>query len=96
MDDQVKHHPAVVISITEFNRRHDHLTLAMISSAKNSTWESDVTIRNWKTAALLDFCTTGFIFPLPVVLIHRKLGRLSAHDRASFLKAANNTLCLDR
>ncbi|ABL65668.1 hypothetical protein Cpha266_1647 [Chlorobium phaeobacteroides DSM 266] len=31
----VKHRPAVVLSTSRFNENHDHLTLAMITSAKS-------------------------------------------------------------
>jgi mRNA interferase MazF len=46
----VKHRQAVVLSSSRFNENHDHLTLAMITSAKNSSWYSDVTIQERKAA----------------------------------------------
>ncbi len=84
----VKHRPAVVVSTTLFNERHNHLTLAMITSAKNSSWDSDVTIQEWKTAALMVPCKIRFkLFTLPKELILRRLGRLSSNDR----EVLNNT-----
>jgi len=83
-----KHRPAVIISTTEFNETHDHLTLAMITSAKNSLWESDVPIQEWETAALMVPCKIRFkLFTLPKELVVRKMGSLSVDDKATLNNA---------
>lgn len=89
----VKHRPAVVLSTSRFNENHDHLTLAMITSAKSSSWDSDVTIHEWKASELMVPCTIRFkLFTLPKELILSRLGTLSACDRELLNKTAQECL----
>ena len=89
----VKHRPAVVLSTSRFNENHDHLTLAMITSAKSSSWDSDVTIHEWKAAELMVPCKIRFkLFTLPKELILSRLGTLSVCDRELLNKTAQECL----
>jgi mRNA interferase MazF len=89
----VRHRPAVVITTEDFNNTHDHLILAMITSARNSSWASDVTIRDWQSSQLRVSCKIRLkLFALPKSLVIRKLGRLSDRDREAFCKVLGNSL----
>jgi len=84
-----KRRPALVVSAGSFNRRHDHLILAMITTAGNSRWESDCDILDWEEARLMHPCRIRLkCFTLPQGLVSRKLGSLSERDR----RAAGNVL----
>ncbi|EAT58183.1 type II toxin-antitoxin system PemK/MazF family toxin [Chlorobium ferrooxidans] len=90
---RVKHRPAVIISSHLFNASHDHITLAMITSATISSWISDTEIRDWKTAQLMVPCRIRFkLFTLPKDLIVRQLGNLSQHDRGVLNETIRTTL----
>ncbi len=45
-----KRRPALIVSSNLFNKQHDHLILAMITTTKNSIWVSDVQLHDWKSA----------------------------------------------
>jgi len=76
---EVKHRPALVLSSEEFNRRHAHVVLAMITSAKHTRWVSDVPISDLGSAGLKAPSVIRFkIFTLDARLVAGSLGRLSA------------------
>lgn len=79
-----KKRPALVISRRSFNRHHGHLTLAMITTAKNSTWPSDMPIHDWEAAGLTRPSHVRFrLFTLDQNLILDRLGTLSPKDQSA-------------
>jgi len=45
--DTTKRHPALVISNEWFNQQHNQLVLAMITTAADNAWPSDVLLSGW-------------------------------------------------
>ncbi|TCD47492.1 type II toxin-antitoxin system PemK/MazF family toxin [Chlorobium sp. N1] len=88
-----KRRPALVVSTGAFNRLHDHLILAMITTAGNSRWKSDCEVLDWEEARLMHPCRIRLkCFTLPKSLVSRKLGSLSERDRTSAGRALNESL----
>ena len=50
-----KRRPALVISSEEFNENHDQLILAMITTAKHSSWQSDTELKDFLSFSSLNF-----------------------------------------
>ena len=76
---QSRYRPALVLSSEEFNRKHAHVVLAMITSAKHSRWPSDVPISDLASAGLGAPSVIRFkVFTLDARLVTGSLGRLSS------------------
>ena len=76
-----KRRPAVVLSNKDFLQSTDHVIAAMITSAKNSDWISDVKISNLRASGLSVPCVIRMkLFTLSKALIVRKIGKLSSAD----------------
>jgi len=76
-----KRRPAVVLSNRDFLQSTDHVIAAMITSAKNSDWISDVKISNLKASGLSVSCVIRMkLFTLPKTLIVKKIGKLAPSD----------------
>ncbi len=74
--------PALVISSEEFNRTHDQLILAMITTAKHSSWQSDVKLKYHTDANLTAPSIVRLkLFTLEKSMILRQMGHLSKEDR---------------
>ena len=83
-----KRRPALVVSSTDFNERHDESILAMITSARGG-WPSDIALQDWREAGLNVACKVRLkLFTLDDHLILRKIGALSRPDA----KAVKNRL----
>lgn len=79
-----KMRPALVVSAKAFHVRHDHLVLAMITSAGRSDWPSDVLLADWRKAGLSVPCRVRFkLFTLPMENVARRIGTLTKRDRAA-------------
>ncbi len=90
-----KKRPALVVSSVSFNDQHDHVVLAMITTAKRTRWASDVELRDWKSANLMVPCKVRFkLFTLDTKLILRCLGGLSEKDRAAVKVAVKHFLAM--
>ena len=77
-----KRRPALVVSSEEFNRNHDQLILAMITTAKHSSWRSDVNLKDYPEANLTVPSTVRLkLFTLEKSMVVRQLGRLSKKDK---------------
>lgn len=77
----VKRRPVVVLSNGEFHYSAGHVIVAMITSAKNSSWLSDLAISNIKTAGLTVPCVIRMkLFTLPRDVIVKKIGKLTPAD----------------
>ena len=78
-----KRRPALVLSTPAFNGSHDQVILAMITSARQSDWPSDVVLEQWGDAGLSTACRVRFkLFTLDRELILKRVGGLAAGDKA--------------
>ena len=84
----MKRRPALVLSAAgAFNRKTDHVVLAMITSADNSGWPLDVPITDLDSAGLVSPSVVRMkLFTLDNRLILRKAGVLAASDRSAVRK----------
>ncbi|TRW92910.1 type II toxin-antitoxin system PemK/MazF family toxin [Candidatus Methylobacter oryzae] len=86
--DTAKKRPALVLSGSLFNTSVGHSVLAMITSAKNSTWLYDVHISDLKSAGLSSASIVRMkLFTLDNRLIIRKAGILANSDQQAVTKA---------
>jgi mRNA interferase MazF len=77
----MKRRPAVVLSSSLFNEQNGATIMAMITTAKESSWPSDVQIVDLKSAGLQTSCVIRWkLATIPNALILRALGMLSAGD----------------
>lgn len=78
----LKRRPAVVVSSRAFNAANGSSLVAMITTAKATTWPSDILLSDLQAAGLQVPCILRMrLVTLPNDLILRGLGRLSAVDR---------------
>ncbi|NQY73724.1 MAG: type II toxin-antitoxin system PemK/MazF family toxin [Candidatus Margulisbacteria bacterium] len=88
-----KRRPAVVISANGFNKNSKHVVCAMITSAKNSSWESDIPMTDLDSAGLTNESMIRCkFFTLDQKLINRTIGSLGKKDKALFSKTIKNIL----
>ena len=79
--DATKRRPALVISNEKFNQQHNQIVLAMITTATDNIWPSDVTLTNWQKAGLKLACQLRLkLFTLDQNLILKAIGHLSPKD----------------
>ncbi len=79
--DATKRRPALVISNARFNQQHNQLILAMITTATDNVWPSDVAITNWQEAGLKVACHFRMkLFTLDQNLVSKIIGHLSSQD----------------
>lgn len=85
--------PALVVSARAFNAANQQTVLAMITTAAASHWQSDTRINDWADAGLRTVCVVRMKpFTLENNLIQRRIGRLSASDRARFGQVLSESL----
>ena len=88
-----KRRPALVLSVQSFNESHAHVVLAMITSAKNLPWASDVNITDLALAGLPSASVVRFkIFTIDERLVLGTLGKLANADKAAIKKRVANIL----
>lgn len=76
-----KYRPSVVLSKQAFNDANGQTVLAMITTAKETSWATDIAIEDLEPAGLREPCYVRWkIFTLPNELIVRAAGRLSTRD----------------
>jgi len=79
--DASKRRPALVISNALFNKSHDQLILAMITTATDNAWRSDVSLIHWQAAGLKVACHLRLkVFTLNQSLVLKTIGHLSSQD----------------
>lgn len=77
-----KRRPAVVLSGRHFNVANGQTIFAMITTAKATSWPSDVAIETLDEAGLQQPCVIRLrLRTLPNASILRRLGRLASADR---------------
>ena len=78
----LKRRPAVVVSSKAFNQANGSSLVAMITTAKETVWPSDITLSDLTSAGLSTPCILRMrLVTLPNDLILRSLGRLAPLDR---------------
>lgn len=78
----LKRRPAVVVSSRTFNQANGSSLVAMITTAKETVWPSDITLSDLTAAGLSVPCILRMrLVTLPNDLILRSLGRLAPLDR---------------
>ena len=79
--DAIRRRPALVISNELFNKQHDQLVLAMITTTTDNVWLSDVSLTNWQEAGLKVACHFRLkLFTLDQNLVLKTIGHLSSQD----------------
>ena len=79
-----KRRPALVVSNRRFNETHPVAVLAMITSAANAGWPSDVAVTELAGAGLnAESVVRMKLFTLDLALIQRKIGTLGERDRTA-------------
>ena len=79
-----KRRPALVLSAAGFNAASGHVIAAMITSARGSSWASDVPVRDLASAGLTVPCVVRMkLFTLAAELVLRRAGRLAEADEAA-------------
>ena len=86
----------MVVSARELEKRHGLVWLAMITSAENPRWDSDVAVSDLKLAALPapSRVRAAKIATVDATRILRRIGRLSSKD-AKGVKATLQKLMAD-
>lgn len=88
--------PALVVSSERFNTAHPAVVMAMITTARASTWANDVVLEDWQAAGLTAPCRVRLkLFTLDVALLLGQRGSLSAADRQRVATAMRAVLAFD-
>jgi mRNA interferase MazF len=78
---RTKPRPALVLSVSTFNRRNGHTLLAMITTAERTRWPSDYPIRDLPPTGLRVACVVRWkLFTLDNRAFHRGIGHLGERD----------------
>lgn len=92
---RAKMRPALALTDGTFALAHGQAVLAMITSARHSSWTSDVQLADWREAGLTAPSRLRWkLFTLPLTAIAGRLGTLSARDRAAVLASLGRLLRL--
>jgi mRNA interferase MazF len=84
-----KRRPSVVLSRQAFNRSNAHSICAMVTTAGQTKWLSDIAIIDLAAGGLPRPCVVRFkLFTLPNEIILRRAGTLAEADRDHLLTAA--------
>lgn len=79
-----KPRPALVLSISAFNRANRHTVLAMITRATHTRWPSDHVIVDLGSAGLRHASVVRWkLFTLDNRIMQRRIGTLGQNDRDS-------------
>jgi mRNA interferase MazF len=92
-NDLTKIRPALVISNADFNVANGSTVLAMITSAAQSSWPSDLALSDSLGAGLLRPSYVRWkLFTIPNALIGRTVGSLAAIDQKQAKRALRKIL----
>lgn len=84
-----KRRPSVVLSRQAFNRSNGHSICAMITTAAQTAWRSDIAIDDLGAAGLTRPCIIRFkLFTLPNAVILRRAGALAEKDHDNVVATA--------
>lgn len=83
-----KRRPSVILSHQDFNRLNGHSICAMITTAAQTAWPSDIKITDIGAAGLPRACVVRFkLFTLPNAIILKRAGALAELDRTNIVAA---------
>ena len=78
----LKRRPVVILSGSAFNEANNSTLVAMITSSKQTSWPSDVSVQDLTMAGLTVDCLVRWrLTTIPNDMIVRKLGKLGGLDR---------------
>ncbi|MEI9803955.1 MAG: type II toxin-antitoxin system PemK/MazF family toxin [Pseudolabrys sp.] len=84
-----KRRPSLVLSRQDFNGSNGHSICAMITTASQTNWPSDIVITDLAAAGLRHACVVRFkLFTLPNAIILKRAGSLADSDRNKIAAAA--------
>ena len=76
-----KQRPAIVLSNRQFNDLHRHAVVAMVTTASNTSWPSDLALRRFVEAGLRSpSVARAKLFTIPYDLVPGRIGTLAADD----------------
>ncbi len=79
-----KQRPALVLTDSSFNAPHQHAITAMVTTAANTKWPSDLRIAEFAEAGLKSPSVTRFkLFTVAQDLIIGRIGTLTSNDQKS-------------
>lgn len=91
--DKIKYRPALVVSSQKYNQNTGCTILAMITSAKKSSFWNDYKIKDYHDTNLQGDCLIRMkLFTLDNRLLKTKVGVLNKIDAANIKKILNNIL----
>lgn len=83
-----KKRPAVVLNNKNYQIKNNHLILAMITSAKNSSWKEDFEIKDIEPTGFKTNCVIRYkIFSLDERIIIKKVGAISQNEQKQLKEA---------
>jgi len=93
--NSTKKRPALIINKPEYQSKTEHLILLMITSAKHSSWYSDITITDLEKAGLKSSSVIRFkVFSIDERLIINKQGSLSEIEIEKVKQKINDTIAV--
>lgn len=88
-----KRRPAVILSSIGFSAETGHVVAAMVTSARQSSWPTDVNVSDLDQAGLSNKCVVRFkLFTLDASLVIRKAGQLCDTDKRAVSAAIKTVL----
>lgn len=95
--NHAKKRPALVIGSMDHQEQTQHITLLMITSAKNSAWPSDYLISSLENTGLTSSSIIRQkLFTIDSRLIIKNIGELSSTDTEEVLKLLKSHLLPDQ
>jgi mRNA interferase MazF len=86
-----KRRPAIVLSNNSFNSAHGHAITAMVTTASNTKWSSDLPIADFVDAGLQTPCVMRMkLFTVADDLILGRIGTLSTSDQSRLVLAVRS------
>jgi mRNA interferase MazF len=93
--DKAKRRPALVLSSMQHQEETGHVTLLMITSAKNSAWKNDCPIHDLASAGVdTPSVVRQKTFTLDSRLVLAQVGMVTVTDRKKVLQAVKKHLVL--
>lgn len=89
--------PAIVLTGGDFHNASGTVLVAMVTSARNSSWPQDVVISDREAAGLVVPCVVRMkLNTIALGLIERKIGRLSEVDAHAVRQSLKTLLPFDK
>ncbi len=93
---QTKRRPAIVLSSKNHQEDTEHITLLMVTTAKNSNWQSDYQIKDLTQAGLpVPSIARQKIFTIDSKLVLHTIGHLALSDKKAIVALLHSNLTLD-